>query len=108
MDPMNSRALYPSEHDHRGEWTGTMNLTEPQAGSDLAAINSRAVPEDDHYLVTGQKDIYYLGRPPDDGKHHSPGAGTFAGRTSRCTRVFLCSWYRNSCWMTTAIPVRAE
>ena len=28
-----------------GEWTGTMNLTEPQAGSDLAAIRSKAVPE---------------------------------------------------------------
>lgn len=38
-----------------GEWTGTMNLTEPQAGSDLAAINTRAVPEGDHFLVTGQK-----------------------------------------------------
>jgi len=38
-----------------GEWTGTMNLTEPQAGSDLAAINTRAVPEDDHFLITGQK-----------------------------------------------------
>ena len=38
-----------------GEWTGTMNLTEPQAGSDLAAINTRAIPECDHYRVTGQK-----------------------------------------------------
>ena len=38
-----------------GEWTGTMNLTEPQAGSDLAAIRSKAVPEGDHYLVSGQK-----------------------------------------------------
>ena len=38
-----------------GEWTGTMNLTEPQAGSDLAAINTRAIPEGDHYRVTGQK-----------------------------------------------------
>lgn len=38
-----------------GHWTGTMNLTEPQAGSDLAAIRSRAVPEGDHYLVSGQK-----------------------------------------------------
>ena len=38
-----------------GEWTGTMNLTEPQAGSDLAAVATRAVPEGDHYRITGQK-----------------------------------------------------
>jgi alkylation response protein AidB-like acyl-CoA dehydrogenase len=38
-----------------GEWTGTMNLTEPQAGSDLAAIRTMAVPEGDHYRITGQK-----------------------------------------------------
>lgn len=38
-----------------GEWTGTMNLTEPQAGSDLAAIRSKAEPQGDHYLVSGQK-----------------------------------------------------
>lgn len=38
-----------------GVWSGTMNLTEPQAGTDLAAIRTRAVPEGDHYLITGQK-----------------------------------------------------
>jgi len=38
-----------------GEWTGTMNLTEPQAGSDLAAIRTKAVPAGDHYRLTGQK-----------------------------------------------------
>ena len=38
-----------------GEWTGTMCLTEPAAGSDLAAVTSKAIPEDDHYLVSGQK-----------------------------------------------------
>ncbi|MGH8253094.1 MAG: acyl-CoA dehydrogenase [Steroidobacteraceae bacterium] len=38
-----------------GEWSGTMNLTEPQAGSDLAAIRMRAAPAGDHYLITGQK-----------------------------------------------------
>ena len=38
-----------------GEWTGTMCLTEPQAGSDLAALTSKAVPEDEHYRLYGQK-----------------------------------------------------
>lgn len=38
-----------------GEWAGTMNLTEPNAGSDLAAVAAKAEPEGDHYLITGQK-----------------------------------------------------
>lgn len=43
-----------------GEWTGTMNLTEPQAGSDLGALTTRAAPAHDpsrgeHYRITGQK-----------------------------------------------------
>jgi len=39
-----------------GTWTGTMNLTEPQAGSDLAAVRTRAVPQSDgSYRLTGQK-----------------------------------------------------
>ncbi len=39
-----------------GEWCGTMNLTEPQAGSDVGALKSRATPNGDGtYAVTGQK-----------------------------------------------------
>ena len=38
-----------------GDWTGTMNLTEPQAGSDVGALKTRAVRADGHYLITGQK-----------------------------------------------------
>jgi alkylation response protein AidB-like acyl-CoA dehydrogenase len=39
-----------------GKWTGTMNLTEPQAGSDLAAIRSKAEPRGDGtYAITGTK-----------------------------------------------------
>ncbi len=39
-----------------GEWTGTMNLTEPQAGSDLGALRSKAEKQGDgSYKITGQK-----------------------------------------------------
>ena len=39
-----------------GEWTGTMNLTEPQAGSDVGALTTKAVPNGDGtYAITGQK-----------------------------------------------------
>jgi alkylation response protein AidB-like acyl-CoA dehydrogenase len=38
-----------------GEWSGTMNLTEPQAGSDLSAVRTQAVPEGDHYRIRGTK-----------------------------------------------------
>ena len=39
-----------------GQWTGTMNLTEPQAGSDVGALTTRAVPADDGtWRITGQK-----------------------------------------------------
>jgi len=39
----------------RGEWTGTMNLTEPQAGSDLAQVRTRAAPAGPNYRIYGQK-----------------------------------------------------
>jgi alkylation response protein AidB-like acyl-CoA dehydrogenase len=39
-----------------GEWTGTMNLTEPQAGSDVGAVRTKAVPQGDGtYRITGTK-----------------------------------------------------
>ena len=39
-----------------GEWTGTMNLTEPQAGSDLAAVRAKAIRQDDgSYRISGNK-----------------------------------------------------
>lgn len=38
-----------------GEWTGSMHLTEPQAGTDLAAIRTVAKKNGDHYLMKGQK-----------------------------------------------------
>src|SRR5688572_27974860 len=38
-----------------GEWTGTMCLTEPQAGTDVGALRTRALPEGDHYRIRGTK-----------------------------------------------------
>jgi 3-(methylthio)propanoyl-CoA dehydrogenase len=38
-----------------GEWTGTMDLTEPQAGSDLAQVRTRAVPDGNRFRIFGQK-----------------------------------------------------
>src|SRR5262245_12278926 len=39
----------------RGEWTGTMNLTEPQAGSALAQVRTRATPAGPNHRIYGQK-----------------------------------------------------
>ncbi len=57
--------LHHASEEHRetylpkmitGEWTGTMNLTEPQAGSDVGALTTKAVPQDDGtYRITGTK-----------------------------------------------------
>ncbi|MGB2263967.1 MAG: acyl-CoA dehydrogenase family protein, partial [Glaciecola sp.] len=39
-----------------GEWTGTMNLTEPHAGTDLSLLSTKAVPQNDgSYAITGNK-----------------------------------------------------
>ena len=47
-----------------GEFSGTMNLTEPQAGSDLAAVNTRAVPSGDHFRISGTKIFITWGDHP--------------------------------------------
>ena len=60
---VNALQRHGSEHLRRlyieqltsGNWSGTMDLTEPQAGSDLAAITTKAVPEGDHYRLFGTK-----------------------------------------------------
>lgn len=38
-----------------GEWSGTMNLTEPHCGTDLGLLRTKAIPEGDHYKISGQK-----------------------------------------------------
>ena len=47
-----------------GEWASSMDLTEPQAGSDLGLLRTRAVKNGDHYLLTGQK-IFITGGDQD-------------------------------------------
>ncbi|MFA5493844.1 MAG: acyl-CoA dehydrogenase [Porticoccaceae bacterium] len=47
-----------------GEWAGTMNLTEPQAGSDLGQVKTRAEREGDHYRLFGQKIFITWGDQP--------------------------------------------
>ena len=42
-------------HMVEGKWTGTMNLTEPQAGSDLSLVKTKAERSTGHYLISGQK-----------------------------------------------------
>ena len=44
-----------AEKINSGEWSGTMNLTESGAGSDLGPLKTRAVPEGDQYRIYGQK-----------------------------------------------------
>jgi len=52
-DELNARYL---EKLVSGQWSGTMNLTEPQAGSDLAAVRTRAEPQPDgSYKIAGTK-----------------------------------------------------
>jgi alkylation response protein AidB-like acyl-CoA dehydrogenase len=63
-----------------GSWTGTMNLTEPQAGSDLGLMRARAVPAGRRHLQgLRPEDLHHLRRARHDGKHHPPGAGPHAG-----------------------------
>ncbi len=62
-----------------GEWTGTMNLTEPQAGSDLGQLKSRA-REDRRPLPRDRpEDLHHLGRARHGREHRASRAGAHAG-----------------------------
>ena len=65
-----------------GEWPGTMNLTEPHAGSDLAELRCRAERENGHYRIKGPENLHYLWRTRHVGEHHPYGVGPPAGRAS--------------------------
>ena len=70
-----------------GEWTGTMCLTEPQAGSDLSQVRTRAEPAGDGTLPAARpEDLHHLGRARPDGEHAAPRARAAAGRAARDAR----------------------
>ena len=81
-----------------GEWTGTMNLTEPHCGTDLGLLRTKAVPQaDGSYRITGTEDLH-LGRRARPGREHRPsGAGPHRGRAGRHRRASRCSSCRSSC-----------
>ena len=81
-----------------GEWTGTMNLTEPQAGSDLGADRTRAEPDGDGgYRITGQKIFITWGDHDLADNIVPPGAGPPAGCAAGHAGHLACSW-RRSAW----------
>ena len=80
-----------------GEWMGTMNLTEPQAGSDLNALKSRAEPAGDGtYRIFGTEDLHHLWRARFHRQHRPSRAGAAAGRAAPARAASRCSWCRNS------------
>ena len=67
-----------------GEWTGTMNLTEPQAGSDVGALTTRAVPTDDGVVADQRhEDLHHLRRAGPHRQHRPPRARPRARRAAR-------------------------
>jgi alkylation response protein AidB-like acyl-CoA dehydrogenase len=65
-----------------GEWNGTMNLTEPQAGSDVGALKTRAIPNGDGtYSNQRHEDLHHLRRARSHRQYRAPGACPASGRT---------------------------
>jgi len=77
-----------------GEWTGTMNLTEPQAGSDLNALKTKAVPQEDgSYLITGTK--IYITYGEHDMAENIIHLVLACPMPRQARKAFRCSSYRN-------------
>ena len=75
-----------------GEWTGTMQLTEPQAGSDVGALRSRAEKRARRQLShQGHQDLHHLWRPRHDRQHRAFRAGAIARCAPPAPRAFRCS-----------------
>jgi hypothetical protein len=66
-----------------GEWTGAMVLTEPQAGTDLAALHPRQARRPGRLPALRPEDLHHLGRPRHDGQPRPSGDRPHAGRPAR-------------------------
>ena len=90
-----------------GEWNGTMNLTEPQAGSDVGALRSKAEPlGDGSYAVTGQK-IFITWGDADFMANTCHLVLATCPMARRGSKAYPCSWCPNSCPMRRATPAPA-
>ena len=84
-----------------GRWFGTMALSEPQAGSSLADITTRAEPPGRRHLPADrQQDVDLRRRPRADREHRPPGAGQDPRRRRPASRASRCSSCRST-WSTT-------
>jgi acyl-CoA dehydrogenase len=72
-----------------GEWTGTMNLTEPQAGSDVGALRTRAERPRRQLSHHRPEDLHHLWRPRHDRQHRASRAGAPAGCAGRHQGISL-------------------
>ena len=109
-----------ARNEFAGRWFGTMCLTEPQAGSSLSDVATRAVPDGDdfesdplgpRYRLRGNKMWISQRRARADREHRAPGAGEDPGRRTaswcRARRASRCSSCRRS-WSTPTAQLTGE
>src|SRR6185312_8435179 len=84
-----ARRLELLRRSAQGKWIGAIALSEPTAGSDLAAVKTRAIRESDHWILSGTKrwagfalaadfiEVLARTREPKDGESSSAGLETF-------------------------------
>ena len=81
-----------------GEWAGTMNLTEPQCGTDLGLVRTRATPQPRRQLQDHRhQDLHLRRRARSGAEHRASGAGAHRRRAGKAPRAFRCSSFRNFC-----------
>jgi alkylation response protein AidB-like acyl-CoA dehydrogenase len=79
-----------------GQWTGTMNLTEPQAGSDLAAVRTRAEPQPDGTLRVFGTKIFITYGEHDMAENIVHLVLARVPARPRASRASACSWCPSS------------